>query len=75
MSLFNLYSFGHFIQWFIIGHFLLRNWVIFLFFSLSWELLELFLPYNFAIETLENKISDIIINCLGFYFGNFLRKK
>ena len=70
----NLYSIGHFLQWFLIGHFLLNNWYIFFILSIGWELLEIILPYKFAAETYDNKILDIIINYLGFYLGNYIRK-
>ena len=70
----NLYSLIHFLQWLLIGRFLLKNWYVFLILSISWEFLELILPFQFVIETLNNKIADIIINCLGFYLGNYFRK-
>ena len=70
-----LWSLGHFIQWAFLGRFLFRNWYVFLLLSISWEILELFLPFEFAIETWVNKISDIFVNCLGFYFGTYFRAK
>jgi len=70
----NFYSLIHFLQWLLIGRFLLKNWYVFLILSISWEFLELILPFQFVIETLDNKIADIIINCLGFYLGNYFRK-
>ena len=70
----NFYSLIHFLQWLLIGRFLLKNWYVFLILSISWEFLELILPFQFVIETLANKIVDIIINCLGFYLGNYFRK-
>ena len=70
----NFYSLIHFLQWLLIGRFLLKNWYVFLILSISWEFLELILPFQFVIETLNNKIADIIINCLGFYLGNYFRK-
>jgi hypothetical protein len=70
----NLYSLGHLIQWFIIGRFFLKSWVIFFALSIGWELLELVLPYEFAVETYLNKFTDIIVNSVGFYVGNYLRK-
>ena len=70
----NLYSLIHFLQWLLIGRFLLKDWYVFLILSISWEFLELILPFQFVIETLSNKITDIIINCLGFYLGNYFRK-
>ena len=37
--------------------------------SLVWELLELYLPYEFAKESYLNKLFDIFFNCFGFYIG------
>ena len=70
----NLWSLGHFLQWTLVGRFLLKNWYIFFILSLGWELIELILPYEFAIESWNNKISDILVNCIGFYLGVILRK-
>jgi len=73
MSLLNIWSLGHFIQWTFVGRFLFSNWYLFLALSIGWELLELVLPYEFAIETWENKISDIVVNTVGFHLGLRLR--
>ncbi len=73
MSLLNIWSLGHFIQWAFVGRFLFSNWYLFLALSIGWELLELVLPYEFAIETWENKISDIVVNTVGFHLGLRLR--
>ena len=56
-------------QWLFIGRFVFSNWYIFFILSVGWELIELILPYEFAVETLENKISDIVVNTFGFYLG------
>ena len=69
MSILNLWSLGHFIQWSFLGRFVFSNWYIFFILSVGWELIELILPYEFAVETLENKVSDIVVNTLGFYLG------
>ena len=74
MVLLNIWSVGHFLQWAAVGRFLLNNWYIFLILSVSWECLELALPYEFAQETWDNKISDIVVNCLGFYLGVSIRQ-
>jgi len=37
--------------------------------------LELVLPFEFAIETWDNKIGDIMVNCVAFYLGIMLRNK
>ena len=73
MTLLNLWSLGHFIQWSILGRFFLKNWYLFLALSIGWEILELYLPYGFAKETIDNKISDIIVNIAGFWIGNRIR--
>ena len=73
MTLLNLWSLGHFIQWSFVGRFLLKNWYLFLVLSIGWEVLELYLPYEFAKETWENKISDIFVNILGFWLGKRIR--
>ena len=73
MMLLNLWSLGHFVQWAGVGRFLLSNWYVFFALSVGWELLELYLPFEFAKETWENKISDIIVNILGFWLGKRVR--
>ena len=73
MVLLNLWSLGHFVQWSLVGRFILTNWYVFLFLSIGWEFLELVLPYEFAKETIDNKISDVIVNVAGFWIGNRIR--
>ena len=73
MALLNLWSLGHFVQWSILGRFMLTNWYLFLFLSIGWEFLELVLPYEFAKETIDNKISDVVVNIAGFWIGNRIR--
>lgn len=73
MALLNLYSLGHFLQWGFIARFITTNWYIFLVISLGWEILELYLPFEFAIESNINKVSDIIVNIIGFWIGIRLR--
>jgi hypothetical protein len=62
-----------FVQWAGVGRFLLSNWYVFFALSVGWELLELYLPFEFAKETWENKISDIVVNIVGFWLGNRVR--
>ena len=73
MVLLNLWSLGHFVQWSLVGRFILTNWYVFLILSIGWEFLELALPYEFAKETIDNKISDVIVNIVGFWIGNRIR--
>ena len=72
MAILNIWSIGHFLQWFVVARYVFRNWYLFLLLSLGWEIIELFLPYEFAKETFENKISDILVNFLGYFLGNYL---
>ena len=70
----NIYSLIHFIEYgvlslipaFKINHF----WFI----SISWELLELFLPNDWARESWANKMTDLLFNLAGFYFGRRMLK-
>ena len=73
MALLNLWSLGHFLQWTAIGRFLLKNWPVFFLLSIGWEVLELFLPFEFVSETWDNKISDLVVNTIGFALGLRLR--
>ena len=60
-------------MWSFIGRFITTNWIAFLVVSVGWEVLELYLPYDFAIESNINKISDLIVNTIGFWMGIRLR--
>ncbi|MBJ62379.1 MAG: hypothetical protein CMB57_03915 [Euryarchaeota archaeon] len=71
--LLNIWSLGHFVQWTFVGRFLFRNWWIFFALSIGWEILELYLPYEFVKETWDNKISDLVVNTIGFVIGIRLR--
>ncbi len=69
MVLLNLYSLSHFFIWAFSGRFIPLPWALFFTLSIGWELLELVLPFTFAIETWDNKIADLFVNCIGFYLG------
>lgn len=73
MTFINYYSIIHFIIWFIYGKYFKKNWPLFLLLSVGWEIIELFIPFNFAIETTMNKITDIFINIIGYSFGIFFK--
>ncbi|MEC7255499.1 MAG: hypothetical protein VXV76_02690 [Candidatus Thermoplasmatota archaeon] len=49
------------------------SWQVFFILSIGWEFIELGLPYEFAEEPLINKISDVLVNCCGFYIGVKMR--
>ena len=69
MNAVNYYSVFHFIFWFFSARYSSIGWLLFLILSMSWELLELVLPFNFALETIQKKIADIIVNILGYGSG------
>ena len=46
-------------------------WVI----SIGWEILELFLPYNWARESWSNKLFDLGFNFSGFFLTRRFFKK
>jgi len=75
MVLLNLYSLSHFFIWAFSGRFIPLSWALFFTLSIGWELLELVLPFTFAIETWDNKIADLFVNCIGFYLGLRLKDK
>ena len=75
MNAINQYSMIHFIIWFLIARYTKIGWLLFITLSTSWELLELVLPFDFAIETIQNKIGDITVNILGFRSGLLFNEK
>ena len=70
-----LWAVGHFLLWLIIGRFVFKNWFLFFFISIGWEVFEYLLPYEIAKETLTNRLSDVLINFVGFYIGIQIRKR
>ena len=70
-----LWAVGHFLLWLIIGRFVFKNWFLFFFISIGWEVFESLLPYEIAQETLANRLSDVLINFVGFYIGIQIRKR
>ena len=65
----NIYSIGHIIFWYGMSQFSEIETQHMLAISLGWELLELYIPYEFAKESYFNKVCDIFFNCLGFFIG------
>jgi hypothetical protein len=49
------------------------TWPIFLTLSIGWEVMEWFLPFEFAIEELGNKAADLAFNIGGFILGRHLK--
>jgi len=73
MTIINHYSIIHFIIYYFVGRYTGIRWILFLLFSFGWELLELVLPYDFAIETISNKVADIIVNFIGYGVGLYFK--
>jgi hypothetical protein len=74
MAFLNYYSVPHFAIWLLVGRYTRIGWGVFLALSIGWELLELVLPFEFAVETIDNKVGDVLVNCLGFAAGNRWQK-
>ncbi|MDE0869096.1 MAG: hypothetical protein OSA21_02140 [Candidatus Poseidoniaceae archaeon] len=70
MVLLNMYSVSHFFIWSTAGRFIRTNWPLFFLLSIGWEVLELFLPFEFAIEDWDNKGMDLLVNTFGYYIGS-----
>ena len=70
----NLFSIIHFIEYGILALLPKVTTIHVLVISISWELLELILPYRWANESFLNKFADILFNLFGFilydFFGN-----
>ena len=67
--MFNYYTISHFLIWLLFGRFTSIGWITFLLLSIGWEILELVLPFGFAVETLDNKVGDMVVNTLAFLVG------
>ena len=67
--MFNYYTISHFLIWLLFGRFTSIGWITFLVLSIGWEILELVLPFEFAVETIDNKIGDVIVNTVAFLVG------
>ena len=75
MTTINHYSIIHFVIYYLVGRYTGIRWLSFLLFSFGWEMLELVLPYNFAIETIPNKFADILVNFIGYGVGLYFKGK
>jgi len=67
--MFNYYTISHFLIWLLFGRFTSIGWITFLALSIGWEILELALPFGFAVETIDNKVGDMVVNTLAFLVG------
>ena len=65
----NHYSLGHLLFWAGMAQIPEINSNTMIGLSLGWEILELYLPFEFAQESYLNKTCDLIFNALGYYSG------
>ena len=63
----NLYSLIHFIEYSILSMMPFIKNIHFWFISITWEILELFIKFDWARESWLNKLCDLIFNWSGFY--------
>ena len=75
MTIINHYSIIHFVIYYLVGRYTGIRWLLFLLFSFGWEMLELVLPYDFAIETIPNKVTDILVNFIGYGLGLYSKRQ
>ena len=77
MVLLNLWSLSHLLIWFSAGRWTTLRWPLFVVLSLAWECFEWAIDgqswASFAVEPLENKIADVVVNTIGFWIGSRLR--
>ena len=69
MASVNIYTLIHLALWFIAGRFTPLSVMTFLVVTTGWELMELVLPFEFALESLSNKILDMAANVTGYVVG------
>ena len=63
----NFYSLIHFIEYSILSMMPLIKNIHFWSISITWEILELFIKFDWARESWLNKLCDLIFNWSGFY--------
>ena len=63
----NFYSLIHFIEYSILSMMPFIKNIHFWFISITWEILELFIKFDWARESWLNKLCDLIFNWSGFY--------
>jgi len=74
METVNGYTLVHFLLWFLVGRFTPLPLVPFLLITTGWEVLEVILPFEFALESIENKVMDVGSNLLGYGAGRYISK-
>jgi len=67
--MFNYYTVSHLLIWLLVGRFTSIGYGTFVVLSIGWEILELVLPFEFAVEMLDNKVGDLAANTVAFVVG------
>ena len=67
--MFNYYTISHLLIWLLFGRFTSIGYVTFVVLAIGWEILEVVLPFEFAVETLDNKVGDMVANTVAFLVG------
>ena len=68
-SMFNYYTISHLLIWLVFGRFTSIGYGTFVVLAMSWEIFELVLPFEFAVETVGNKVGDMAANTVAFLVG------
>lgn len=71
----NYYSFIHFVEYSALSLIRSVKLIHMLFISVIWEIIELFIPNEWARESWANKFCDLVFNFFGFYFCRRLLNK
>ncbi|MBH31785.1 MAG: hypothetical protein CMG71_07340 [Candidatus Marinimicrobia bacterium] len=74
MEALNGYTLIHLLLWFIVARFTPLPLIPFFLIATGWEALEIVLPFEFALESIENKVVDMGANLFGYGAGWYLRK-
>ena len=67
--MFNYYTVSHLFIWLLVGRFTSIGYGTFVVLSIGWGILELVLPFEFAVEMLDNKVGDLAANTVAFVVG------
>ena len=67
--MFNYYTISHLLIWLLVGRFTSIGYGSFFSLAVGWEILELVLPFEFAVETLDNKVGDMAANMVAVLVG------
>tara|TARA_Y100000034_G_scaffold136007_1_gene210237 strand:+ start:1390 stop:1635 length:246 start_codon:yes stop_codon:yes gene_type:complete len=73
MGPFTAYSIVHVLLWFIVARYTKLSWEWFFVLSVGWEVFEWIISFytdsNFFVENTINRVTDIVLNVIGFYLG------